>query len=269
MRAILCLSLLVLASACGGDGPPPTELVDAAKAHVERATAVTHLTRGALEALGLLPVYTCGEPRRAFLSTAASGVRVEHACVTTSVEPVDAVTDAVVLTFQGPGCELHGLRFAGRAVFAYRGGEDLMEVEADLRGLTVDGQALPATVGYGTCGDETRVWTKLEGDLPGHAGYTVRVDARLASRSGVPLLGGSTLILDGTGALTGPEGGSSLTFTALHYEPGEFLPKQGTAVLETADGHRVEAGFQPTLWRLGKVEVTVDAYEPVTVPILR
>ncbi|WP_434345921.1 hypothetical protein ACN6A1_29115 [Myxococcus virescens] len=268
MRRITCLALTVLATACGG-GAPTKEEVDAARQRVERVVAASHQVRGALEVLGVLPVYTCGEPRRAFLSTAAYDVRTRWACARAAVEPHDSVTDRVVLTFDGGGCDVHGLRFAGQTAFLYRGGEDLMEVEADLRGLTVDGHPLQAEVGYGTCGDETRLWADVEGGVPGRQGHTFRVNGRVGMRAGMPVLGGTSLVLDGPGELTGPDGTDRLTLTGLHYEVGEYLPKEGTAVLETADGRRVEARFQPVLWRLGKAEVTVDDLEPVTVPIVR
>ena len=48
----------------------------------------------ALEAVGILPVYTCGEPRRTFVSEAAEGVHARYACATATVEARDAVTDA-------------------------------------------------------------------------------------------------------------------------------------------------------------------------------
>ncbi|MCK8502386.1 hypothetical protein [Myxococcus fulvus] len=268
MRSLFSLSVVVaLLSGCGGE--PPEELVQSAKAKVERAAAVGHLTRGALEVLGLMPVYTCGEPRRGFLDYATVDLSQRLACATTTVESLDAVTDGVVVTFSGPDCQVHGLGLSGRVFFRYRGGEDRMEVEADLRQLRVEGVVLPAEVGYGTCGDLTSVWVKAEGDLPGREGHTLRMDAKVTKRPGMPLLGGSSLLLDGTGELRGPDGVDKLTLTTLQYEVGEYLPKEGRAILETADGHHVEASFKPVLWRVGKVELTVDDYSPVTVPIVR
>ncbi|WP_163868118.1 hypothetical protein [Myxococcus eversor] len=268
MRTLIGLSVALLLTACGG-GAPPEEVIEAAKARVERVVAAGHMTRGALEVLGFMPVYTCGEPRRAFLNVAVPDVSTRLACATATLERFDAVTDGVVLSFNGPDCEVHGLRLEGRAFFKYSGGEDRMEVSVDLRQLRVDGAVLPAEVGYGTCGDQTSVWAKAAGDVPGHPGHTVRVDARVDKRAGMPLLGGSSLVLDGEGELTGPEGVDKITLQTLQYEVGEYLPKEGTAILETADGRYVKAEFQPGLWRLGKVEVTVDDHSSVTVPILR
>ncbi|NTX63865.1 hypothetical protein HUA74_24710 [Myxococcus sp. CA051A] len=268
MRTLIGLSLSALLVACGRD-VPPDEVIEAAKARVERVVAAGHLTRGALEVLGFMPVYTCGEPRRAFLDIAAPDVSARLSCATATVEQLDAVTDGVVLSFNGPDCEVHGLRLEGRAFFKYSGGVDRMDVSVDLRQLRVDGAVLPAEVGYGTCGDQTSVWAKAAGDVPGRPGHTLHVDARVGKRAGLPLLGGSSLVLDGEGELTGPDGVDTMTLNTLQYEVGEYLPKEGTAILETSDGHRVEANFQPGLWRLGKVEVTVDDHASVTVPIIR
>ncbi|QSQ19626.1 hypothetical protein JY651_30480 [Pyxidicoccus parkwayensis] len=268
MRRIACLSLAVLATACGSEAPSKEE-VEAARVKVEHAVAAAHQVRGALEVLGVLPVYTCGEPRRSFVGHAAEGVKARYACATATVEARDAVTDAVVLTFDEGGCEVHGLRFTGQVAFLYRGGEDLMEVGADLRGLAVDGHNLQAEVGYGTCGDETRLFADVAGGVPGREDHTFHIDGRVGLRGGVPVIGGSELVLDGPGSLKGPDGTDTLTLTSLLYGVGEYLPKEGTALLETADGHRLEARFEEVLWRVGKVEVTVDDKDPVTVPIVR
>ncbi len=268
MRRLAPLCLAVLATACGAEAPTKEE-VDAARATVERAVAAAHQTRGALEVLGILPVYTCGEPRRSFVGQAAQGVHARYACATATVEAHDAQTDAVVMTFDESGCDIHGLRFTGQVAFLYRGGEDLMEVHADLRGLAVDGHTVQAQVGYGTCGDETRLFADVAGSVPGRETHSFHIDGRVGLRSGLPVIGGSELVLDGPGELTGPEGTDRLTLTSLLYDVGQYLPKQGTAVLETADGRRLEAHFQEVLWRVGKVEVTIDDKEPVTVPIVR
>jgi hypothetical protein len=268
MRRIAWLSVAVLAAACGAE-PPTKEEVDAARATVERAVAATHQARGALEVLGILPVYTCGEPRRAFVGRAAEGVHARYACATATVEAHDSVTDAVVMTFAQGGCDIHGLRFTGQVAFLYRGGEDRMEVHANLRGLAVDGHTVQAQVGYGTCGDETRLFADVAGSVPGRKDHAFHIDGRVGMRSGVPVIGGSELVLNGPGELMGPQGTDRLTLASLLYDVGQYLPKQGTAVLETADGHRLEAHFQEVLWRVGKVEVTIDDKEPVTVPIVR
>ncbi|NOK20983.1 hypothetical protein [Corallococcus carmarthensis] len=269
MRRIACLALAALATTACGDNAPTKEEIDDAKARVERLAASTHQVRGALEVLGLMPVYTCGEPRRSFLNQAVAGLSSTVACATARVEALDDVTDAVVVSFPSGGCDVHGLRLTGRAVLEYRGGEDLMEMSADLREMAVDGQTLQAKVGYGTCADETRVFAEVEGQVPGREGHSFYINSRVGKREGLPLIGGTTLVFDGPGELTGPNGTDRVTLTSLLYEVGNYLPKEGTALVETADGHRLNLAFQPVLWRVGKVEVTVDEKDPVTVPVVR
>ncbi|KFA92671.1 hypothetical protein [Archangium violaceum] len=268
MRIRACLALVVLATACGRE-PPTQEEIDDAKTRVDLAIHAANQARLALELLGLLPVYTCGEPRRTFVGQAADGIHAKVSCVTASAEARDESTDAVVLSFAEGGCSVNGHTVSGQSAFVYHGGEDRMDLTADLNGLTVDGKVLQATVGYGTCGDETRFWTTAAGALPGRPGNTYRVDGRLGVREGAPLFGGTTLVFDGPGEVSGPLGRDRVTFTALEYEVGEFLPKKGQALIETARGHRVQVDFSEVLWRVGKVEVEIDDKAPVTVPIVR
>ncbi|MCY1036731.1 hypothetical protein OV207_35170 [Corallococcus sp. BB11-1] len=268
MRRATCLALAVLATACGDNSLTQGEINDAT-ARVERVAASAHVVRGALEVLGLMPVYSCGEPRRSFLNRAVEGLSATVSCATATVSPVDDVTDAVVVKFADGGCSVHGLRLTGQAVLEYRGGEDLMEMHADLRDMTVDGQPLQAKVGYGTCSDETRLFADVEGNVPGRAGHSFHVVSNVGKREGLPIIGGTSLVFDGPGELTGPSGTDRITFTALEYEVGNYLPKEGTALLETSEGRTLKIHFQPVLWRVGKAEITVDDKDPVTVPVLR
>ncbi|RKG85759.1 hypothetical protein D7W82_18475 [Corallococcus sp. CA049B] len=269
MRRIAFAALAALATTACGDNLPTQEEIDDAKARVERLAASTHQVRGAFELLGLMPVYTCGEPRRSFLNHAVEGLSASVTCATARVQAVDDVTDSVVVSFPSTGCDVHGLRFTGSAVLEYRGGEDLMEMKADLRELAVDGQTLQAKVGYGTCSDETRLFAEVEGQVPGREGHRFHINSTVGKRAGLPIIGGSSLVFDGPGELTGPNGTDRITLTSLEYEVGNYLPKEGTALVETADGHRLSFAFQPVLWRVGKVEVTVDEKDPVTVPVVR
>ncbi|HEX5754273.1 MAG TPA: hypothetical protein VFZ09_49275 [Archangium sp.] len=268
MRIHACLALAVLATACGRE-PPTQEEIDDAKTRVDLAIHAAHQARIALELLGLLPVYTCDEPRRTFVGRAAEGVQVKTACVTATAEARSESSDAVVFSFPDTPCSVNGHTVSGHTDFIYQGGEERMDLTADLNGLTVDGQVLQATVGYGTCGDETRFWTAAAGAIPGRPGHTYRVDGRLGVREGAPVFGGTSLVFDGPGQVSGPLGTDRVTFTALEYEVGEFLPKKGQAFIETARGHRVRVDFSEVLWRVGKVEVEIDDKAPVTVPIVR
>ena len=255
MRRIAFAALAALATTACGDNLPTQEEIDDAKARVERLAASTHQVRGAFELLGLMPVYTCGEPRSSFLTQAVNGLSASVTCATFRVQAVDDVTDSVVVSFPSTGCDVHGLRFTGSAVLEYRGGQDLMEMKAK--------------VGYGTCSDETRLFAEVEGQVPGREGHSFHINSTVGKRAGLPIIGGSSLVFDGPGELTGPNGTDRITLTSLEYEVGNYLPKEGTALVETADGHRLSFAFQPVLWRVGKVEVTVDEKDPVTVPVVR
>ncbi|MFL5343904.1 MAG: hypothetical protein ACJ8AT_03890 [Hyalangium sp.] len=262
--------LTALATACGGErGPPTQEELDDAHNRVDVALDAATQARAALELLGILPVYTCGEPRRSFVGKAADSAQAQAGCVTATTETLDATTDAVVLTFAAGGCTVRGHTVSGQTAFKYSGGEDRMDLKADLRGLQVDGAPLQVEVGYGTCGDESRYYALAEGQLPRRPEYGYRVDGRVGMRDGLPVIGGTSLVFNGPGELTGPEGTHRVTFTELEYELGELAPKEGEALLETAQGRTVKAAFSQTLWRLGKMELTIDDRDPVTVPIVR
>ncbi|HYO69894.1 MAG TPA: hypothetical protein VEU33_27840 [Archangium sp.] len=268
MKIRACLALALLATACGRE-PPTQEEIDDARTRVDLAIHAAHQARIALELLGLLPVYTCGEPRRTFVGRAAEGIHARVACVTASAVARDASMDEVVLSFPEGGCAVNGHTVSGQSAFVYHGGEERMDLTAELNGLTVDGKVLQAKVGYGTCGDEKRFWTEAAGALPGRPGNTYRVDGRVGLRDGAPLFGSTSLVFDGPGQVSGPLGTDRVTFTGLEYEVGEFLPKKGQALIETARGHRVKVDFSEVLWRVGKVEVEIDDKAPVTVPIVR
>lgn len=268
MRIHASLALLLLATACGRDLPTQEE-IDDAKSRVDLAVHAAHQARVALEVLGILPVYTCGEPRRTFVGRTTEGAQTKVACVTATSEARDDTSDAVVLSFPESGCKVNGYTVSGQTAFLYQGGEERMDVFADLHGLTVDGHNVQATVGYGTCGDEQRFWAEASGALPERAGSSYNVDGRVGLREGLPIIGGTTLVFDGPAEVSGPLGTDRITFTELQYEVGEFLPKKGQAFIETANGRRVKVDFSEVLWRLGKVEVEIDDKAPVTVPIVR
>jgi hypothetical protein len=91
------------------------------------------------------------------------------------------------------------------------------------------------------------------------------VDGKVATREGLPVIGGTTIILDGPGEVRHPDGIDRVTFTGLEYEIKEYLPKEGSVLIETSSGKRI---IKTTLWRLGEAEITVDDHAPVTVPII-
>ncbi|MDF1564870.1 MAG: hypothetical protein P1V51_17640 [Deltaproteobacteria bacterium] len=287
LPAALALPLLALSLACGmapgiddpdggggsdggssGGNPAPQALIAEARATADAAMEGAEAARTVLEVLGLLPVYECGEPRQTFVGRVAPEFDAEVACATVSHGPVSADADEIVIDF-GTGCTLEGHELAGTLVFTYSGGESRMDLALDVSTLTVDGVGLSATGGYGTCSDETRYWAQVSGPVPGQSGRSFTLDATVASRSGPPVIGGTTLLIDGTGTLEGPAGTDSLTATTLEYELGDRFPKSGTLLVQTATGHTVRVTFTPLLWSIGEAEIVIDDHDPVTIPVPR
>lgn len=268
-RPLTCSVLLLCAAACGDSRPPTQEEIDSAKGHVSLAVLAAHRARSALELLGILPVYTCGEPRRSFVGRVTEDKRRELTCATLTTEAQGDAADAVRFAFENEGCEVRGHTVRGPALFLYNGGEDRMDVAANLTQLEVDGDPLEAEAGYGSCSDEQRYWADARGSLPRHPERSFHVDASVAKRDGIPLIGSTSLVLDGPAEVTGADGTDRITLTALHYEVGEYFPKEGSLLVETASGRRIKATFRPALWKLGTVEVEIDDRDPTTIPIVR
>jgi len=243
---------------------PGAEELATARAQATEAVRLAHRARIALELLGLFPSYQCGEPRRTFVGQAVEDVRLENPCFTLLAE---ATTDADLVRVQFPtGCGL-GHDLSGEALYRYSGGEERMDMELDLEGLQVSGESLPAKAGYGTCSDEARYWGEARAEIV--PGKVSTVTLRVASRDGLPIVGGTTLIVDGQGTLALEPGDASLAMAGLVYELGEYLPKEGVLEVVTANGTRVVVEFQPSLWRFGLARITIDDKSPVTVPIVR
>lgn len=270
-RQTLPLAFLALAAAGMGGcscSAPSQEEVDDAKDRVNLAVQAVGRVRVALELLGLLPVYECGEPRRTFVGKAVEQAERSIGCVTATAVAEGQSADAVNLAFPEAGCEFQQHSLAGAALFRYSGGEDRLDLEADFGALQVDGDLLPAKAGYGTCSDEKRVWASAEGEFSERAGCRFKVDARVGLRDGMPVIGGTTVVLDGGAEITRPEGLDKLSFTSLHYEIGQIMPKQGSLLVETSGGKRIQVTFDPGLWRLGEAEVVIDDRDPVTIPVV-
>ena len=267
MRTLLIVTACL--AACGGRPPPTKEEIDDAKGRVRAALAAAEQARRILELLGILPVYECGESERvAFVGKVADGFRRDYPCATVTTEALSNA-DAVIGTFPEAGCEVRRHSVSGKASFVYSGGSDRFELHLDGRELKVDGEPLQAKAGYGKCGDETRYWALAEGDLPKRPEIHFKVDGRAGVREGLPIIGSDTLVFDGPGEVAHPDGTDRVTFAGLHYEIGEYLPKEGTIEIDTSSGHHVRATFKTTLWRLGEAEIQVDDKEPKTVPIIR
>ncbi|MBI5547908.1 MAG: hypothetical protein HY901_28840 [Deltaproteobacteria bacterium] len=250
---------------------PSQQEISDARTLASNAVRAADAARTALELLGLLPTYECGEPRRTFVGRIVPQVHVDLPCATASTFAVDSDADAVVLTFSGAECTARGHTLAGKLTFRYSGGEDRMDVAVDFSEATIDGQALPATAGYGTCGDEKRVWAKAEGDLPELSSLPrlhLKIDALVALREGLPIIGGTDVVVDATGVLSRDSKTDQLTMAKVKYGLGEYLPEEGTVTVATADGHRIVITFTPVLWKLGQATVVIDGKDPVTIPIV-
>lgn len=270
MRTSLCTvaSVLVVSVGCGSREAAPEccqteaqrQQIEAQKARVQAALLAADRAAAALQLLGILPDYTCGEPRRTWVGAAAESLSADFGCVEARAEQRSEESDALVVTFAPAGCTVRGHTVSGETAFVYSGGEDRLDVTAQLASLVVDGASLQASVGYGTCGDETSYRAHVTGE-------TYSLNAEVSKRDGPPVIGSTTLIIDGTGTLISEAGNDTITLTALEYEPGSTFPNEGEILIETADGHRVRVTFIPVLWSLQKAEIQVDDEPPVTAPI--
>jgi len=265
-RQTLAVVTLPLALLVACSNLPSDEEVAQAEQQISEAMRFVHRARTALELLGLLPSYECGTPQRTFVGQAVESARLQMSCVTATTETAGNA-DLVKLQFPTQGCAVSGRDLSGEAVYSYSGGDERMDMEVDFHALLVGGEALPAKAGYGTCGDESRYWGQADGELsPRHPSS---LSLRVGTRDGLPLIGGTTLLVDGDGRLGREAGNDLLSLSGVVYEAGEYLPKEGTLIVETASGRRFEVTFETTLWRLGKAEVAIDGKEPVTIPIVR
>ncbi|MBS1150623.1 MAG: putative lipoprotein, partial [Myxococcaceae bacterium] len=228
----------------------------------EQALEGAAAARKALEIFGVLPSYSCG-PLSGAIGKALPPVSVPFSCVSLTTRP-----DGLDLAFAAEGCDVGGHVVKGTLGLDLGFGEDRIDVSADFRQLSVDGEVLPVRIGAGVCGDEKRIWATIDGVKV--ADSVFRLDARLGYRKGLPLIGHTDLTLDGTGSLEqpAPAGKTELAAEGVEYELGAMLPKAGRLTLERTSGPRVSVRFTEVLWKVGKAEITVGDRAPVEVPIL-
>lgn len=168
------------------------------------------------------------------------------------------------LHFKPEGCGIEGHQVRGTLALNLGVGKDRIDVTADLRELDIDGKRLPVTVGIGVCGDEKRVWATVESVRVGQR--TFDLEARVGYRSGLPIIGGKSVVLDGTGSLS-DEG--DVAAEGLEYEIGDYAPKAGRLTVNRADGLLFSVKFTNELWKMGKMELTLEGREPFVVPIVQ
>jgi hypothetical protein len=269
------LAMAALVAGCGMGGMAgdddgvdggTTDLINDAKARLGDAAEAIDRARAALELLGLMPDYTCGEPRATYLDGAADGVSASYECATVTLEAAGPEADQAVIGFDA-GCQVLGHEVEGSATFRYAGGTDRMDLEADFRALSVDGHTVNLLAGYGTCGDETSYWAVASGAVPGGSNTTFTVDAVVARRAGVPVIGSGTTLLDGSASVTRSSGTDTVTFDALEYASGALLPENGVLTIDTSGGRHIQATFTRDSPLYGKVVIVIDGGSPVTVPL--
>lgn len=265
-KVLFCSAALAL-TACGAS-LPTREQAQLAQEKAQAALAVADQLRFALDLLGVLPNYTCEAPRRQFVGTVVDTLKVDLGCATVSNEPGDD-SDTVRTSFHADGCLVRGQSLTGVALFNYSGGEDRLSLEADFTEVKVNGEALASRAGYGVCGDEKRYWASAKGSVPRHEGLTFDLQAHVAKRDGVILIGSDSVTLDASGELTSEAGSDTVTCEALRYKLGEYLPQEGHVTIRTANGTTVDVTFREGLWRLGQAEVSVNGGAPQPVPLVR
>src|SRR4051812_35374955 len=101
MRNLTLLFTLSTAAlvGCGGQPEPTSAEVEDAQGRVQAAVKAGERIRSALELLGILPVYECGEARPCFVGRALEGARAQVGCATVAAESRGPTADAIVLSF--------------------------------------------------------------------------------------------------------------------------------------------------------------------------
>jgi hypothetical protein len=269
MRPLVLLLSLAVTAACtsGPDdptGPPSSSQVSDAKARLQASLAGTAEIREVLERIGLLPSYTCGEPRNTFAGDVVGSMQASYGCATATLDAGDPARDVVTVAFPPGGCDAAGARFAGSMVARISGGDDTFALELDPRALTIDGNGIAALGGYASCGDATRYWASAAGTAHGKL---YEIDVEVEKRAGVPFLSSMMFAVDGMLTLTDPSGADTVTLDGVEYEVGDLFPRAGTIVIQTASGHRISATFSSGSILTGNVRVEIDAHAAVTIPI--
>lgn len=269
MQRRTMLAAVVVAALTGCGNPPTRSEIEEAQARVRAFMSVGDTMHMTVVLMRLLPDYVCGEPERTVVGRVAEDLRRQFACATVSTRAVNELSDAVEVDFGEAGCDFGGRKLTGPMRFVYSGGDETLAVEGDFTALRIDGTPLQAKGGYSLCDDEHRVWAKANGVLAQASGLKFDLDAQFDAQKGLPIIGDLVLTLNGSGSVFDEEARDRASFRHLKYVVGEYFPEYGSVTVETSGGHRVNARFEPVFWRLGEVELTIDDYDPVTVPLVR
>ncbi len=259
---LFCVFAALSLLAC--QGPPPTE--EEVREKVGAANQALTVVKHALELLGIWPRYECGTENRLFGTQAADGLRAQLSCAQVTNGRFDDVSDAVSATFPEEGCAVGEKRLGGSADLVYSGGEDRFAARLMLDALLIDGTPVPATVGYAKCSDQATYWAQAIGSVAPDAPFAI--DASATTRDGLPLIGSTDIILNGTGQVTTAPGVDRVSFFDLAYTWKEYLPHDGGLLVETSSGHTVRVHFENQFWRLGRARVQIDDEAPQVIPII-
>lgn len=269
------LPALAAAALCGCDTQdvrdtvpdvPSKSEIDDAKARVGFSSDALGRLHAALEMLGIIPVYTCGEPRAAFAGKLPDSFQSGFVGATVALDGSDPAIDRFTLSFPPQGGTVRGQKVTGTLLVKASGGQDRFTLEMDATQAQFNGTAIQTIGGYGTCGDSTTYWAESEGPLAGAAG-TYALDARVGKKAGLPLIGSTTLVFNATGNYTRSGKKDALTLTGVDYQVGKVLPRKGTIRIETSDGHTLSATFSDDTPLVGQVKVKVDSKSAVTIPL--
>lgn len=259
---------LLLATAMWGCGAQSVDKEDVSE--VRQSAGLIGAAGRALQLLGILPSYECGESRRNFLGKLTSGHQFSEGCVATATASEGDVADVLSIQF-GEGCHLGEKDLRGTLRGFTSGGDDRFSLSVDLAEVTLGGDDIPAMAGYEKCGDEDRYSAFVEAQLSNDVERFFELDVEVAKRDGIFLIGKDTLVLDGTGFVTHPAGRDAVSFSELTYELGQLMPWDGSLEVSTSDGRNVRAEFdsEGMPYRTGQLSVQVDEGKVVRVPVVR
>jgi hypothetical protein len=244
------------------DVPSKAE-TDDARARVGYGSEGLSGLRVILEILGLIPVYSCGEPRAVFAGKIPDSLASRFAGSHIDLDASDPARDKFTILLPSQGMSVKGQTLTGTLLLTTSGGEDRLTLEVDATQARVNGVPIRSKAGYGECGDSSEYWGHSEGPLSGNQG-TYLVDTRVSQKAGMPFFGGTTFRIDAEGSYTRGGKTDALTLTSIEYEGGKTLPNSGVMLIETSNGHRIKATFSDHTPLLRQVTVKVDSYTGIT-----
>jgi hypothetical protein len=260
----LCLCVVgVVGVGCGAD------FQDEAQNQIDEldATKDGHVIVSALQSIGLLPKYDCGQPEKEQLLSIipAFEQKLGH-CASVTRGPGGDTFDEVDVQFPADGCKVGSATWTGSLAVTYSGGDDHTEVALDLHQLSIDGHPVDGRIGQSTCGDlstyEVDLHTKIPTKDPSQP-VEIVFDGNVTDRPGLPVVGTDFYVIDGKAGVTEQGKDSSLVFSQLFWEPGANLPHSGSLTLNKPNGHTLEFTFDEDDH---KASVSVDGQKAVPLP---